>query len=218
MEQFKPGDRVMYIGDGKGVMGRTGTVVYDPALYPDFQVRVQWDGGEDNYTTPLIKNLKHIIRGEVVQARGAGTGWEYEGILLTKSSTEGDNERAVKLTKETKCHPEGTTVYVAADSIRPVRAEPTVRARVLDEAKRITATDRNSAYGEPEDNFQRIADFWNVFLQDKLKDGQFITAGDTAALVIMVKLAREMNTPKEDNKVDIAGYAACWAEVDAKKS
>jgi hypothetical protein len=94
--------------------------------------------------------------------------------------------------------------------------EPTVRAKVLDEAKRITATDRNSSYGEPEDNFQRIADFWNVFLQDKLKDGAKITAGDTAALVIMVKLAREMNAPKEDNKVDIAGYAACWAEVDAK--
>lgn len=91
---------------------------------------------------------------------------------------------------------------------------PTVRARVLDEAKRITATDRNSSYGEPEDNFQRIADFWNVFLQDKLKEDAMITAGDTAALVIMVKLAREMNAPKEDNKVDIAGYAACWAEVD----
>lgn len=91
---------------------------------------------------------------------------------------------------------------------------PTVRARVLDEAKRITATDRNSAYGEPEDNFQRIADFWNVFLGPKLKDK--ITPGDTAALMIMVKLAREMNAPKEDNKVDGAGYFACWAEVDSK--
>lgn len=94
--------------------------------------------------------------------------------------------------------------------------EATVRARVLDEAKRITATDRNSSYGEPEDNFQRIADFWNTFLGPKLKDGSKITPGDTAALMIMVKLAREMNAPKEDNKVDGAGYFACWAEVDAR--
>lgn len=96
-------------------------------------------------------------------------------------------------------------------------AAPTVRAQVLREAERITATDRNSSYGEPEDNFARIAAFWNVFLQDKLKPGVEITAGDTAALMIMVKLAREMNAPTEDNKIDIAGYAACWAEVDAKK-
>jgi Domain of unknown function (DUF6378)/Xrn1 SH3-like domain len=92
----------------------------------------------------------------------------------------------------------------------------TVRARVLDEAKRITATDRNSSYGEPEDNFQRIADFWNIWLQGKLKDGVKLTQGDTAAMQIMVKVAREMNAPKEDNKTDIAGYAACWAEVDSK--
>lgn len=100
-----------------------------------------------------------------------------------------------------------------ADDPAP-KATPTKRAEVLREAERITATDRNSSYGEPEDNFARIAAFWNVYLQDKLKPGEQISAGDTAALVIMIKLAREMNAPKEDNKIDIAGYAACWAEVD----
>lgn len=97
------------------------------------------------------------------------------------------------------------------------RVPQTVRAQVLDEAKRITASDRNSAYGEPEDNFQRIADYWNVWLQDRLKDGEKITPGDTAAMQIFVKMAREMNAPKADNKVDLAGYAACWAEVDSKE-
>lgn len=96
------------------------------------------------------------------------------------------------------------------------KPETTVRARVLEEAKLITATDRNSSYGEPEDNFQRIADFWNVFLEPQLKDGVKLIPGDVAALMIMVKLAREMNAPNEDNKTDIAGYAACWAEVDTK--
>jgi hypothetical protein len=94
--------------------------------------------------------------------------------------------------------------------------EPTVRAKVLDEAKRITATDRNSAYGEPEDNFQRIANYWSLWLEGRLKDGEKITPGDTAAMMIFVKMAREMNASKEDNKVDGAGYFACWAEVDSK--
>jgi hypothetical protein len=100
--------------------------------------------------------------------------------------------------------------------VTKVEGESTVRARVLDEAKRITATDRNSSYGEPEDNFQRIADFWNVWLQGTLKDDLALTKGDVAALMILVKMAREMNAPKEDNKVDGAGYFACWAEVDSQ--
>lgn len=95
--------------------------------------------------------------------------------------------------------------------------EVTVRARVLDEAKRITATDRNSAYGEPEDNFQRIADYWDIWLKDRLKEGESITAEDVPALMIFVKMAREMNAPKEDNKTDGAGYFACWAEIAANK-
>jgi len=100
-------------------------------------------------------------------------------------------------------------------NLRLIRAA-TVRARVLDEAKRITSTDRNTSYGEPEDNFQRIADYWNVWLQDKLREDVKLGPGDTAALMILVKMAREMNAPNEDNKVDLAGYAACWAEVDPK--
>lgn len=157
MAQFKQGDRVEYIGEGFS-NGRTGTVADSRDLTPDFQVRVTWDDGNILFSTPLIKNLRHLS----------------------------------------------------------ARKQQTVRARVLDEAKRITATDRNSAYGEPEDNFQRIADFWNVWLQDKLKADVKLSPSDTAALMILVKMAREMNAPTEDNKVDGAGYFACWAEVDSK--
>lgn len=217
MTKFEVGDRVEYTRDSGWAKGWTGVVIpsdYDPTV----QVRVRWDNGSDSFTTPLVHNLKKIKAVELVDGatyRGGGSfgGAEYVGILLPKGQTlhEHDHERTLD------CGGPNETYYVREDSLKPVETVVgTVRAHVLDEAKRITATDRNSAYGEPEDNFQRIADFWNVFLQDKLKNEAKITAGDTAALMIMVKLAREMNAPTEDNKIDIAGYAACWAEVQSK--
>lgn len=80
-------------------------------------------------------------------------------------------------------------------------------ATVLDEAMAVTSGDRRRDYGHPIHNFQRIADFWNTFLHDKLKDGEFVMPEDTAQMMILVKVAREMNTPKRDNLVDICGYA-----------
>jgi len=88
------------------------------------------------------------------------------------------------------------------------------RAEVLREAERLITGDRNRTYGEPMENFENIASLFNTFLRYKLKDDADITPGDTAGLMILVKLAREMPGPKEDNKMDIARYAACWAEVD----
>jgi len=88
------------------------------------------------------------------------------------------------------------------------------RAEVLREAECLITGDRNRTYGEPMENFENIARLFNTFLRYKLKDGAEITPGDTAGLMILVKLAREMSGPKEDNKVDMIGYAACWAEVD----
>lgn len=146
-----------------------------------------------------------------------GRVWEegFTGTVLYPKSSGGTTGYRVKLDKPMNGFKELTVI---AGNLIPENEPPaTVRAKVLDEAKRITATDRNSAYGEPEDNFQRIADYWNVWLQDRLKEGAKITPGDTAAMMIFVKMAREMNAPKEDNKVDGAGYFACWAEVDVDK-
>ena len=43
-----------------------------------------------------------------------------------------------------------------------------------------------------------------------------VTAGDIAALMVCVKLARQAHRPKQDNWIDVAGYAACGAECNAK--
>lgn len=89
------------------------------------------------------------------------------------------------------------------------RVEPTVtrRAAVLREAERITAVDRNSTYGEPEDNLGRIARLWSVYLERE------VSARDVAWLMVLLKVAREVHTPHRDNPVDVAGYAALAEEV-----
>lgn len=155
--------------------------------------------------------MKTFFEGNRV--RYVGRIWkELDGVEGTVIAIRAANNYRVRMDKSYRGWSEFTMMAESLELVDP--EEKTVRAQVLDEAKRITATDRNSSYGEPEDNFQRIADLWNVFLQDKLAIN--LTPGDTAALMILVKMAREMNAPSEDNKVDIAGYAACWAEVHAK--
>lgn len=164
-----------------------------------------------------------IVKGKAFWPRGPKRGdkVEFETVIGTLASGPGEARPDPAMAWVLDKDGEFRAVYASTvELVIPQVSEepdPTVRARVLDEAKRITATDRNSAYGEPEDNFQRIADYWNVWLQDRLKEGAKITPGDTAAMMIFVKMAREMNAPKEDNKVDGAGYFACWAEVDANK-
>lgn len=161
-----------------------------------------------------------IVKGQAFWKRTEGDAFEWVVGTLEPPPLGGYHPGSMAWIKDK--HGEFRAVYAATVELiipqgpRRSHRVPTVRARVLDEAKRITATDRNSSYGEPEDNFQRIADYWNIWLQDRLKEGEKITPGDTAAMQIFVKMAREMNAPKQDNKVDLAGYAACWAEVDGE--
>jgi len=90
------------------------------------------------------------------------------------------------------------------------------RQKLLTEALQITSHDRNSAYGNPEDNFQNIADRWNLFLkarfgQQLLSQTSFeLTPEDVGLMMIDMKLARLSTNPSHrDSLVDIAGYAAC---------
>lgn len=83
------------------------------------------------------------------------------------------------------------------------------REKVLKSALEYVSKDRNTAYGEPEDNFQNIADVWNGMGFSR-EDGDPITATDVAKLMIGMKLARLKHNPThEDSWTDIAGYAAC---------
>jgi hypothetical protein len=108
------------------------------------------------------------------------------------------------------------------DSLRqdaPAPAEAlTPRQSLLREAERITATDRNKAYGAPEDNFANIAESWNTYLTQRFGDAIVdLRAQDVAHLMILMKMARLATNPGHfDSMLDIAGYAACGHECQVK--
>ncbi len=85
---------------------------------------------------------------------------------------------------------------------------PVVEESPLMEAQRIVAGARQDAYGHPFDDFTRTGRMWGAIL------GVDDVPPDKVALcLIAVKISREVNAPKRDNVVDIAGYAETLALV-----
>lgn len=81
----------------------------------------------------------------------------------------------------------------------------TERSTVAEEAQAAVYGDRGKDYGHPRENFSATAALWNALLADKLTEP--VTAEDVARCMIGVKLARDLHSPKRDNRVDIIGYA-----------
>lgn len=96
----------------------------------------------------------------------------------------------------------------------------TQRERCLDEARKIVCSDRNEQYGEPENNFDVIADYWAVYLNGKYKIGVQLDSGDVAHMMVLFKMGRITTAKayKEDNYIDMAGYAACAMECATNKA
>ena len=88
------------------------------------------------------------------------------------------------------------------------------RTEILDAAKRCVCGDREQDYGSPEDSFRTIANLWNAYLGDRLS---LLSSKDVAAMLALLKIARiASGHAKEDNWIDLAGYAACGGEIETE--
>ena len=91
------------------------------------------------------------------------------------------------------------------------------RETLLNEANRLVNGDRNDTYGEPFDDYTKVAGLWNTYVSAVLAkhhvdlDGlQPLEPYDCIAMMILLKVARTLSDPDHrDSWVDIAGYAAC---------
>lgn len=99
------------------------------------------------------------------------------------------------------------------DPAPPRNTSEIPKCSILGEADAIAGQHRSRDYGHPLINHQRIADIWNVQIAEKLSLP--LTPRDVALLMIGLKLAREVNTPKRDNLVDICGYVKCLEMMGA---
>lgn len=84
----------------------------------------------------------------------------------------------------------------AARRLRPVSSRT-----VTDQARELVHGERQQAYGHPLDFCQRVADLWNAM------PPQRFTPERVGLFMALFKVAREDFAHKEDNLVDLAGYA-----------
>lgn len=115
------------------------------------------------------------------------------------------------------------TILMTRESAENEKHEPITREYILREAARIVCHDRNTQYGEPEDSFDTIARFWTTYVAEKCAPENAyvcIAPEDAAMMMALLKIARTASgeIPKADTYIDIAGYAACAAEVEANKN
>ena len=83
-----------------------------------------------------------------------------------------------------------------------------IRANILASARRAVTIDRAATHGRAEDVFGQIAAIWSARL------GQAITPAQVAIMMVDLKTVRAWgNAGHADNWIDIAGYAACGAEL-----
>jgi len=86
-----------------------------------------------------------------------------------------------------------------------------MKTKILAEADALINGPRQNSYGTPTENFTRIAALWSVVL------GHSITASQAAQCMLLVKVARQIHAPKQDNLIDIAGYAGVIDMIESEK-
>lgn len=82
------------------------------------------------------------------------------------------------------------------------------RDDILEKAKSIINGERQGTYGSPENSFETIAKMWSAYLHRDM------SAVDVANMMVLMKVARNSNgVYKDDNWIDICGYAALGGEI-----
>ena len=78
---------------------------------------------------------------------------------------------------------------------------------VMIEAANIVSGARQKAYGSPEDNFERIAAYWQAYFTSTGRREVRVTAADVSPMMRLMKQARLDETPDHlDSLIDTIGY------------
>jgi hypothetical protein len=80
--------------------------------------------------------------------------------------------------------------------------------------------ERNGEYGDAVEDFEIIAEYWNVYLESLRRQGRLLTrleAKDVALMMTLLKIRRESTHPKRDNIVDGCGYLALAQKCEEER-
>jgi hypothetical protein len=192
----------------------------DPAINTHFQMRVFTELMNDGVVWPFIPLVSHFIHSAF--PRDYRDWIDYDLALIDRmdaclrldavhkpldyrvaESTGADGEvaRFVELGKPVFYDKEALYAWVGNREARSPR-------NVLQIASNLVHGDRGANYGHPGDDFVCTAEIVTAILkrQGKLADGKSVSPEDWALFMVACKLSREAHQPKEDNRIDGAGY------------
>lgn len=113
---------------------------------------------------------------------------------------------------ELKNEREQEPIRLSGDGILAAPVEMHAAERLLADTSDVIRQ-RRMTYGGPRQHFKRTVDAINAIFAHKLRAP--LTTSEWAQIMIIDKLSRNQGDNKtRDTKVDVAGYAACWAECE----
>ena len=107
---------------------------------------------------------------------------------------------------------EGNKLPIPPVPVSVERKTSVVSETILEEAQRLVHGNRGTDYGEPIHDFGRTALIWEAIF------GHPVTPEQVALCMVGVKISREVNCPKRDNRVDGAGYFETLDMIHQKRA
>jgi len=92
-------------------------------------------------------------------------------------------------------------------------ADTLIPDTILEEAQSLVQGPRQGDYGHPIDDFTRTGAMWGALLGREAVDPHMV-----ALMMVALKLSREVNRRKRDNRVDAAGYLLTADMVDERQA
>ena len=88
------------------------------------------------------------------------------------------------------------------------------KSEILLKAVELVNGGRQETHGDTKINHEQIAEFWNVFLDEKLKPCIAITADEVATMMALLKISRsQRGRANVDDYVDASAYMAIAGEL-----
>lgn len=171
--------------------------------YPDYNAKAFTRAADDLRDVGYEVVSPHELDSNLTEAEKATTPWEEFMARDLAEVLRADEVCVLQGWEASKGA--RLEVKVAQAAGKPVWAfggdgDSVESESILEEAERLVVGARGADYGHPSEDFGRTAKMWTAIL------GHPVTAADVALCMVALKLSREVNRPKRDNRVDAAGY------------